>query len=85
MEQGNVVDLDRATALEAARLSIQHAIAMADGVIAGDGTSAPRDAVDSGFGFRRIARRAPLREAMVREPGRTKSALITRQVAANVP
>jgi toxin FitB len=33
MEQGRVVDLDRATALEAARLSIQHAIAMADSVM----------------------------------------------------
>jgi predicted nucleic acid-binding protein len=31
--QGRVVDLDRATALEAARLSIQHAIAMADSVM----------------------------------------------------
>ena len=30
MEQGRVVDLDRATALEAARLSIEHGIAMAD-------------------------------------------------------
>jgi predicted nucleic acid-binding protein len=33
MEQGRVVDLDRATALEAARLSIQHRIAMADGIM----------------------------------------------------
>jgi predicted nucleic acid-binding protein len=33
MEQGRVVDLDRATALEAARLSIQHRIAMADSVM----------------------------------------------------
>jgi len=33
MEQGKVVDLDRATALEAARLSIQHRIAMADSVM----------------------------------------------------
>ena len=33
MEQGRVVDLDRATALEAARLSIEHGIAMADGVM----------------------------------------------------
>jgi toxin FitB len=33
MEQGNVVDLDRATALEAARLSIQHGIAMADSLM----------------------------------------------------
>src|SRR3979490_473258 len=33
MEQGRVIDLDRATALEAARLSIQHTIAMADGVM----------------------------------------------------
>jgi len=33
MEQGKVVDLDRATALEAARLSIQHGIAMADSVV----------------------------------------------------
>jgi predicted nucleic acid-binding protein len=33
MEQGEVVDLDRATALEAARLSIQHGIAMAEGVM----------------------------------------------------
>jgi predicted nucleic acid-binding protein len=33
MEQGKVVDLDRATALEAARLSIHHGIAMADSVM----------------------------------------------------
>ncbi len=33
MEQGKVVDLDRATALEAARLSIQYGIAMADCVM----------------------------------------------------
>jgi predicted nucleic acid-binding protein len=33
MEQGRVVDLDQATALEAARLSIEHAIAMADSVM----------------------------------------------------
>ena len=33
MEQGKVVDLDRATALEAARLSMQHRIAMADSVM----------------------------------------------------
>jgi predicted nucleic acid-binding protein len=33
MEQAKVVDLDRATALEAARLSIQHGIAMADSVM----------------------------------------------------
>jgi toxin FitB len=33
MEQGQVVDLDRATALEAARLSIQHGIAMADSIM----------------------------------------------------
>jgi toxin FitB len=33
MEQGRVVDLDRATALEAARLSIQHGIAVADSVM----------------------------------------------------
>jgi toxin FitB len=33
MEQGEVVDLDRATALEAARLSLQHGIAMADSVM----------------------------------------------------
>jgi predicted nucleic acid-binding protein len=33
MEQGTVVDLDRATALEAARLSIQHCLAMADSVM----------------------------------------------------
>ncbi len=33
MEQGIVVDLDRATALEAARLSIHHRIAMADSVM----------------------------------------------------
>jgi toxin FitB len=32
MEQGRIVDLDRATALEAARLSILHGIAMADSV-----------------------------------------------------
>ncbi len=33
MEQGRVVDLDRATALEAARLSNQHRIAMADSIM----------------------------------------------------
>ena len=33
MEQGEVVDLDRATALEAARLSLQHGIALADSVM----------------------------------------------------
>ena len=33
MEQGRIVDLDRATALEAARLSIHHGIAMADSVM----------------------------------------------------
>ncbi len=33
MEQGRVVDLDRATALEAARLSVQHRLAMADSVM----------------------------------------------------
>ena len=33
MEQGKVVNLDRATALEAARLSIQYGIAMADSVM----------------------------------------------------
>jgi predicted nucleic acid-binding protein len=33
MEQGTVVDLDRATALEAARLSIKHHLAMADSVM----------------------------------------------------
>jgi len=33
MEQGRVVDLDRATALEAARLAIEHRIAMADSVM----------------------------------------------------
>ena len=32
MEQGKVVDLDRATALAAARLSIDHSIAMADSI-----------------------------------------------------
>ncbi len=33
MEQGRVVELDSATALEAARLSIQHRLAMADSVM----------------------------------------------------
>ena len=33
MEQGKIVDLDRATALEAARLSLHHGIAMADSVM----------------------------------------------------
>ena len=33
MEQGRVVDLDRATALEAARLSLHHRIATADSVM----------------------------------------------------
>ena len=33
MEQGTVVDLDRATALEAARLSIEHRLALADSVM----------------------------------------------------
>ena len=33
MEQGKLVDLDRATALEAARLAIKHRIAMADSIM----------------------------------------------------
>jgi len=33
MEQGKVVDLDRATALAAARLSLDHTIAMADSIM----------------------------------------------------
>jgi predicted nucleic acid-binding protein len=33
MEQGRIVDLDRATSLEAARLSLRHAIAMGDSVM----------------------------------------------------
>ena len=33
MEQGKIVDLDRATALEAARLSLHHGIAIADSVM----------------------------------------------------
>jgi toxin FitB len=33
MEQGRVVDLDRATALTAARLSIDHRLAMADSIM----------------------------------------------------
>ena len=33
MEQGRVVDLDRATALESARLSIQYRLAMADSIM----------------------------------------------------
>jgi toxin FitB len=33
MEQGKIVDLDRATALEAARLAIEHGIAMADSIM----------------------------------------------------
>ena len=33
MEQGKVVDLDRATALAAARVSIDHGIAMADSIM----------------------------------------------------
>jgi predicted nucleic acid-binding protein len=33
MEQGKIVDLDRATALEAARLAIEHRIALADSVM----------------------------------------------------
>jgi|ERR1035438_2931543 predicted nucleic acid-binding protein len=33
MEQGHVIDLDRATALEAARLSLQYRIAMADSIM----------------------------------------------------
>jgi toxin FitB len=33
MEHGKVLDLDRATALEAARVSIQYAIAMADSIM----------------------------------------------------
>jgi predicted nucleic acid-binding protein len=33
MEQGRIVDLDRATALEAARLALEHKIAMADSVM----------------------------------------------------
>ena len=33
MEQGKIVDLDRATALEAARLAIEHRIGMADSLM----------------------------------------------------
>lgn len=33
MEQGRIVDLDRATALEAARISIKHRVAMADSIM----------------------------------------------------
>ena len=33
MEQGTIIDLDRATALEAARLAIEHRIAMADSIM----------------------------------------------------
>ena len=33
MEQGKVIDLDRATTLAAARLSIDHSIAMADSIM----------------------------------------------------
>lgn len=33
MEQGKIVDLDRATAIEAARLAIEHRIAMADSIM----------------------------------------------------
>lgn len=33
MEQGQIVDLDRGTALEAARLAIEHRIAMADSIM----------------------------------------------------
>lgn len=33
MEQGSVIDLDAPTALEAARLAIQHRIAMADSIM----------------------------------------------------
>lgn len=33
MEQGKIVDLDRATALEAATLAIEHRIAMADSIM----------------------------------------------------
>lgn len=33
MEQGKVLDLDRATALEAARVSIQYAVPMADSIM----------------------------------------------------
>ncbi len=33
MEQGRIVDLDRATALEAARISIEHRVAMADSIM----------------------------------------------------
>ena len=39
MEQGRVIDLDRAIALEAARLSIQHTIAMADSVMLATSTA----------------------------------------------
>jgi toxin FitB len=72
MEQGRVVDLDRATALEAARLSIQHAIAMADSIMLATAQRS-RDALDSGCGFRRITRRALLRKAITRGAGGQES------------
>jgi predicted nucleic acid-binding protein len=63
MEQGAVVDLDRVTALEAARLSLLHRLPMADSVVLA--TARRNDAVlwtqDSDFegleGVRYIARR----------------------------
>jgi predicted nucleic acid-binding protein len=63
MEQGTVVDLDRVTALEAARLSLLHRLPMADSVVLA--TARRHDAMlwtqDSDFegldGVRYIARR----------------------------
>jgi predicted nucleic acid-binding protein len=63
MEQGRVVDLDRVTALEAARLSLVHAIPMADSVMLatarrGKATLWTQDADFNGIdGVRYLARR----------------------------
>jgi toxin FitB len=66
MEQGRVVDLDRATALEAARLSIHHEIAMADCVMLATAQRyrATLWTQDSGLRLRRTAGRALFRKAV---------------------
>ncbi len=68
MHQGTVVDLDSAIALDAARLSLEHKIPMADSIILA--TSMSRDAIlwtqDSDFeemnGIKYIKRRGPADE-----------------------
>ena len=68
MHQGTIVDLDSAIALDAARLSLEHKIPMADSIILA--TSMSRDAIlwtqDSDFeemdGIKYIKRRGPADE-----------------------